>query len=446
MPELILYPSFTKRPNSTKLPDVSPFRFDVRIKDRGADRRSLTLLLSQPYDTTYTYAKFMDAYYYVDVSSYSNPLSELELTEDVLATYRDEIMATSNYCIRSSAASNGKIVDNLQPTEFSRYLINTEANFLEAFSPDQGYTIINVYGKSGTNCFLIDSSGVDSICNNLFSQKQSDLWETIKGALAGQITQMINLTGYINDLYVLPFNPAAGGSRNIYLGFFDTGVQGRSVQAICKQDTVTISVPHPNNDEPGDSKYYLRSSKYVSYMLYIPCCGTYAIDADYLADTDVLYFSYVVDSYGNITGHLATDSLVPFLYISGSCAYRYAIGQQQSMTYAQVASQAVGSAITFNAGGVESALANAVPTAGTVIGGSGNAAAWRLRNGKITLTMYWREPAGGLPYGMIGYPVYRSLKPSAPGYYEFKNAHVAADEAWESEKIEQYLNTGIFIE
>lgn len=446
MAELILYPNFTKRSNSTKLPDTQPYTYDVKIKARGVDRHSPVLLVGQPYNTIFSYAKFEDAYYYVDVSSYSNDLCELILSEDVLATHRSTIMATTNYCVRTSVSSNGKIIDNLQPTEFSRYLLDASAHFLDALSPDQGYSVINVFGKSGTNCFLIDSTGVDTICNQLFSQKQSDLWDVIKGSFKGELTQMINLTGYINDLYVLPFEPLAGGSRNIYLGYFDTGVTGRSLQAICKQDTVTISVPHPNQDEPGDSRYYRRSSKYVSYMLYIPCCGTYSLDADLMADTENLYFTYVMDSYGNISGFLATDTLTPFLYVTGSCAYRYAIGQQQSMTFAQVATQAVGSAVTFNAGGVENALSNVVPTAGTVIGGSGNASQWRMRNGEITLTMFWREPAPGLAYGRLGYPVNRSLTPSTPGYYEFKNAHIAAGEIWENEKIEQYLNTGIFIE
>ena len=443
---LTLYPSFSKRPNSTKIPEGSGFDFEVALKG-DASVGTPTLLLAQPYDTTYTYAHFNNMWYWVrDVRTVSQAMSEIDLELDTLATFRDIIMSTQNYCLRTSISSNGKIMDNIQPTEFPRYILDVTAPFLDAVSPDQGYTIINVYGKSGTDCFLIQPDDVTAICNQLFSQKQSNLWDQIKGSFTGEITQMINLTGYINDLYVLPFEPASGGSRAIYLGFFETGVTGSTVRAICKQGVCTISVPHPDDYEPGNSRYYYRSSKYVSYMLYIPCCGTYSLDADLMGDTDTIIFNYIVDSYGNISGYVSTNALVPFLYVTGSCAYRYAIGQQQSMTFAQVATQAVGSAVTLNLGGVENALSNVVPTAGTVIGGSGNAAAWRMREGKIALTMFWREPAPGLAAGRLGYPVYRSLTPSAPGYYLFKDAHIAAGERWENEEIERVLNTGIFIE
>lgn len=446
--KLILY-NFTKKVNSTAIPgdDIENTEIDVVLKSGAVSKHSPVLELKHPISRLWDYAFFDSTYYWIEDFDFNDyDYFTLKLRIDVLATYRSIIMNTANYCLRTSVSSNGRIIDNFQPAEFSRIELSNSATFLKAVTPDNGWNIINVLGKQGVKNFLVSQDGMETICNQLFSQKQSDLWDAIKGAFTGELNQVINLTGYINDVYVLPFQPSTRGSSAISLGYFDTGVSGEVVSSICADGVVQVPIPHPVDTDIAPSyTYNYRSSKYVSYMLYIPCCGTYSVDADAIADEDNLAIVYWVDSYGNISGHVTTGG-DPLFYITGYCAYRYAIGQSQSSTFLQTASSAIGSAITLNPGGVESALAKAVPIGGTVIGGNGNASAWRENEGKIQLTMFYNRPAPGLSASVNGYPYYAMITPSKKGYYIFRDAHVVAGEAWENKEIESFLNNGIFIE
>lgn len=446
--ELLLY-NFTKRANSTAIPSGEPdVRLNVALKSGDVSKHSPVLELEHPLSRLYDYAYFDSTWYWVrDFAFNDYQYYTLQLEIDVLATYRDWIMDTPNYCLRSSVLSNGKIIDSYQPVEYVAHKITQYSKFLDAVSPDQGWPIINLLGTQGTRCYNVEQNGVEEICNALFSQKQSDLWDVIKGAFTNELTQMINLTGYINDVYYLPFNPATRGSYPMRLGYFDTGVSGKVMAGIAKEGTVIIPLDHPASTTFEGTTSYQRGNKYVSYMLRIPCCGVYEIDADKVADENSIAIVYYVDCYGNIGGVIkGGESGDTLQYFNGYCAFRYSVGQQQSSTFNQVASKAVASAMTFNAGGAESALASIVPIAGTIIGGSGNAADWRIDNGQISLTMFWKNNASGLSPSVNGYPVYNMVTPSTPGYYLFKDAHIAAGEAWENQEIERYLNSGIFIE
>lgn len=441
--ELQLY-NFSKRVNSTKLPTGDPITLNVVLKEEGVSKDSPVLEIQNPISRLYDYAYFDSTYYWIKDFRFLNEYRhEIVLQEDVLATYKNTIINTPNFCERTSVAFNGYIDETLQPGDMRGYQITYDADFLQAVKPSQGWCAINVSGKSGSRWMELPYDDIDTLSSILYSQTQSELWDKIKGSFEGELTNTIDLANYLNDLVILPFPLSTrGGSREIFLGYFGTGISGAYLDEIVHQGAGSIDVPHPLTSELTTSRAYLRGGRFSNYSLYVPCCGNYKLDAGLLSQVDYVNYRYSVDASGNI--YMIVDIQgQPICYITGNCAYRLPVNQrvQQSLstTASQIITHPIASLFGFN-----DVMESIIPQASRVQGGGGNAASWM--DMKMHLSCTWKEPAAGLDHARLGYPYYGTITPSANGYYKFRDAHVIAGEAWENQEIERFLNSGIFIE
>ena len=111
------YKSFKKRVNSTLQPAGTDAydTHDCKLKQDCSEHDPVLLLNSNKFDYTYVYIPDWSKYYFVtDVISRANSLVEYHLTEDVLATYKTAIGATSAHIIYSSG-STGYAKDIIDP-------------------------------------------------------------------------------------------------------------------------------------------------------------------------------------------------------------------------------------------------------------------------------------------------------------------------------------------
>lgn len=113
---------FTKRKNSTKRPNDTGTIINCYLKD---DCGALTPVIvyqptttaQNPSDWNYAYIGSFDRYYFVNDWVYNNGLWYAYLSCDVLASYKTQIGASTQYVVRSSATFDTNIVDLLYPTK-----------------------------------------------------------------------------------------------------------------------------------------------------------------------------------------------------------------------------------------------------------------------------------------------------------------------------------------
>ena len=123
--------SFSKRENSTARPTGDGTDFDIAIKFPSGVLNPVIELMTSTNMSSYNYCKiphFDNRYYFVSdwVSDHDRWIAHLKV--DVLATYKTEIKASTQFVLRSASKSNRTIPDAIYPVSTQKSLVNTAVN------------------------------------------------------------------------------------------------------------------------------------------------------------------------------------------------------------------------------------------------------------------------------------------------------------------------------
>ena len=120
--------NFSKRENSTKRPAGNGNQFSCNIKMPSGVLNPVIELSTTTNMTQYNYCKiahFQDRYYFVSDWVSDHGLWIAHLKVDVLATYKTDILASTQYVLRSASKSNLTIPDAIYPVSTQKTLVNT---------------------------------------------------------------------------------------------------------------------------------------------------------------------------------------------------------------------------------------------------------------------------------------------------------------------------------
>lgn len=92
------------------------------------------------------------------------------------------------------------------------------------------------------------------------------------------------------SLGIVPVAPTTGTRSNIYFGNADTGIESAPIT------TQFVSVDMGSIHIDGQSASYMDYAPYAKASIYLPYCGTYALDVDEIMDAD-LALEYHIDIY-----------------------------------------------------------------------------------------------------------------------------------------------------
>jgi hypothetical protein len=119
----VTFYSFSKRENATYRPTGTGETFSCVLKaDSNIASPEIILDIGTANNPSWNYAYIAEfnRYYYVsDWRWIDNRLWSASLSTDLLATYKDEIGASELYVLRSSAASDGNIIDDYYPCKMT---------------------------------------------------------------------------------------------------------------------------------------------------------------------------------------------------------------------------------------------------------------------------------------------------------------------------------------
>lgn len=315
---IVLY-NFSKKNNSTLEPNpnnsTSTTLSNVEIKE-GCSFLYPTLIISpnpipnqvfSPTQYNYVSIPYWMRYYFIKDWRWMNGVWEVDLTVDVLASFKSAIGDTDAYIIRSSRVYDSSIMD-------TKYISKTNPQIVEVpvscawygVAPSGGCYVLGVlnYQKSSrvgaVSYYALNNTQMGNMMYYLMTDQL--FWsQDIDEIGEGLYKAISNPLQYIVSCMWFPFDSSTFGnsSTTIKVGYYDTNVNGVPVTSLAHKTYVTATIP----DHPQISRgQYLNRTPYTNLTIYIPPFGMIPIDTAYLNIGNYLYSACVID---HITG-LAT--------------------------------------------------------------------------------------------------------------------------------------------
>lgn len=276
MTEIVLY-HFSKRKNSTKRPIGQGTEVPCLLKT-ATTFQSPIFILQRPMNDMlqFNYCKWADHYYFIDSTTSINAgQTEITCTEDVLATYKNEIGSYTCFIERSSNQNTFANDSMYIPTNdwvlSTRNVTHKEKIMTSTYS--QQY-IIRIVSRTGVASYYINGDQLNNLLDFMYTE--SNFTDVIQDAIT---KLMFDPFKYIVDLKWVPFVESAFKSSNdeaIQLGFWDSGVIAKRID----EDTVVNFSYSFAFDNPlyaiTDFRYY--SSSFSNYFIKLPFIGVVAIN------------------------------------------------------------------------------------------------------------------------------------------------------------------------
>ena len=484
----VSFGSFSKRRNSTKQPTAFTDLRTVTLKESCSQDRPVFICTGN--DFNYNYCIWDNKYYFIDeIISLKNNLIEIHCVMDPLATYKADIIASTQFVSYSSHAGSSWLVDTRIPILKSTVVHTSSASMAGLFNSN-GFYVLSFVGKNGCELTCVNKStladliaevsnwqddGIRAIVNDDMSLNYD--FSSIESALES-LGKMTIQTGFVGNAYSqapscirsciwVPFLLSAfsGGSKRIWLGDFDTTEAGFELNANPTTGSISVSIPWQYSD--------WRRSVCEDVYLYLPLVGLVQLSGDSLTHTSTITIEY------SATG---TDGVICYRVIAGGeiigtyggqCSANYPIGINQQASAGQLVQSIVqGSEKMVNAA-INSSI-SPVSAAGAVAGVAleGIAAAYDTMNVAATKNLSCIGGIGGgagvglslnaecyvvthapaiNPSDMkdtMGLPTMKPMSlATLTGFCQCSNAPVeAAATAGELDAIDYYLNSGFFIE
>lgn len=284
------YSGFSKKPNSTKQPSGGT---DVSVVLKEPTSVLNPVFIIQGYNLSWNYIKWGVRYYYVDdIVIVHNNIAEYHCSTDVMATYKTDIGASSQYILRSASEYNGRIVDNYYPALAKN--THEASTITSPFDKSAGCYIIGMQGKgSGGNGGAVtyykgSAASVKALVNYMLSggYEVTEISEEL-------LKCIFNPLQYIVSCMWFPFDvPTMNG--DVDCGWWNVEGSGLARVSTLEWGTnFTISIPkHPKTAQRGE---YLNLLPYARYLLEAGPWGIIPLDNFNLLDDTSLYCDYKVD-------------------------------------------------------------------------------------------------------------------------------------------------------
>ena len=276
MTEIVLY-HFSKRKNSTKRPTGQGTEVPCLLKS-ATTFQNPTFILQRPMNEMlqFNYAKWADHYYFVDSTTSINAgQTEISCTEDVLATYKNEI---GNYsCFIERSSNQTTLANDTMYIPTNNWILSTRNVFHKEKIMTSTYSqqyIIRVVSRTGVASYYINGVQLNNLLDYMYTE--SNFTDVITDAIT---KLMFDPFKYIVDLKWIPFVGSAFNNSNdeaIQLGFWDSGVTAKRID----EDTVVNFSYSFAFDNPlyaiTDFRYYTPS--FSNYFIKLPFIGVVALN------------------------------------------------------------------------------------------------------------------------------------------------------------------------
>lgn len=466
---------FAKRNKSTATPTGNYHEVDCQLKD-ATSITTPTLLLQtfSAYAYNYVYIPDWERYYFIMDSQSVENMWEVQLQEDVLASFKTEIGSTS--CnIMYATGSTKDIADTRIPVQADilrghEYTAITDLTITDG----QGAIILGITGKGSFGSYLLKNSAdipdlLDGIDTWWTTTVQSTM-DSIKQCFFGGAAAECLKSAIALPLVIGGSDVGSGTAEDIYLGNYPclqpdgtTPIQGYRITKPIIHKTTTVNIPWQSSD-------WKRISGYTTISLYMPLIGILNLPATELRnDSSIEVHLSINITSGDISCEVfGSTSNIKVATASGNCAMNTAYGNTgiDTTRATQAIIAGVGTAaaalLTGGAGAIAGAaigngLASTASNAMQAIGGTGFGSGGLgggssqgldkvihifVSQKQLTDTQSNFNNIIGKPYMGVSTPA------SFQGYVQSDGFQFASNRAYSSEKdsINSMLDSGIYYE
>lgn len=316
--------TFAKRENSTKIPDDSAgTSVDCLLKETTGIV-SPSFIFAFPNTTNvsqYNYAKIetWGRYYFVEEWTFEQGRWVASMKCDVLASFRDTILASNQYVLRSASNYDQNILDTMYPaTATSTEILNNVNSVFKSSLSDGSYIIGIINDDSNkVGCVTYYSFTAaqfkafsDALFNttNWLGIEEEDLSSGIQKAL-------VNPFQYIVDCKWVPFAVTGTAVASLSFGWWSVTASASRIAQSDMLKTFTFEVEVPKHFQSTIRGNYLNLEPYSRYTLFYPPFGEMPIDSTRLYTAGKLYGNIGVDLIsGTGTLVLSANSVIGYHY------------------------------------------------------------------------------------------------------------------------------------
>lgn len=480
-----IFYTFSKRPNSTALPGDG-VKLDIQLKaptDIIGPKISISMPNGSPIAYNYCNIPQFGRMYFIRNWTYNaGGVWVASLSEDVLASWKEQIGNATEYVLRSAATYDGNLIDAAYPALAGAGNIVSVGDS-QWVNTVQGGTFVlaaigsGVNGFGATSFYSMSNTEFRSLCSALLSNVEylnisaDEISENLSKALFNPYQYLVSAMWF----------PAGSAFQNpglvtssISVGWWDLSIRGSAyfIDDNSNSSVVTMSFNVPKHPQSAERGAWLNASNYSEYTLYIPPFGEISIDGNLIDGAGTIYAQTRIDAYtGAGLLFVSTDN-------PGSGQAQNIIATRSAqvgvpVSLAQIAYQPVdsvgeiiSSGITALAGAVEGFLSggkNQTPeeAATNALSGAGDAMQHRFSEGKYkgscgTVAVYDTVPYLQLHYMTLvpddnthrGRPLCQKRQISSlPGFLMIADPDISlpATQA-ELDAIRGYMSSGFFFE
>lgn len=288
--EVKLWTDFSKRKNSTKQPQQSEYvTRQVTLKDDCSTMNPIFFLA----DTTiYSYLQWGDAYYFIDdVTLGINNSQYLTCSIDVLATWKNQILASSSF-VKYSSSDYSNLLHDERVAMLTDIEIKIDDSETSLFTTRPSY-VLSVVGESGVQCVIPSDPNI--IQALLYQNTASDL-------VSALCIQWSDAQSCLLELLEIPIPVGADYTTDVYVGKINMGSRPCKAQyfnGTLDELTTVIHIPESYKD--------FRLFSFCSLYLYLPMVGVVELDLqDFAPDPTELNRQVIIHAAANVlTGHVS---------------------------------------------------------------------------------------------------------------------------------------------
>lgn len=296
---------FNKKPNSTKQPNDFVIRCTscLLLDDTSIVNPRVSFKFDTDFDPTsanYAYIEKFKRYYFVTDWVWSKGLWIAQFNVDVLASYKTEIGASTQYVLRNANDYNESIVDTFYPARcgYDVQSVVMDNPFSPVFSG--GSYVIGVI-NSDDNGTSVGSLSYYVLTPAQFATFRKKLLDDISWFEGESITElsenltkaMFNPFQYVSSCMWFPFTINGATLDSIPYGWWSLDIPCSRLPATGVQ-TFGATVAKPSHPQSG-GKTFLNDAPYGLYRFDWPCVGCVNLDSKYLYSVPMFGYICQVD-------------------------------------------------------------------------------------------------------------------------------------------------------
>lgn len=317
---LCTFYTICKRTNSTARP-VDGQQYNIELKDNCSMIAPVIKMAfgnSNPTTFNYCYLPDFNRYYFIRDWSFDRSLWLATLSEDVLATWRDQIGNSTQYILRSSYTFDGTIADSRYPA--SAVVQTLQNSFQGQFSETigDGFFVFGFISKNpnsiGAITYVVMSPTNAKRLSSLLLTNVSYL-SIDNTEISDNLTKVLfNPYQYIVSCNYFPFPIASVTAhlplvQTIDVGWWSIDISGWIIGSDNNYLEVTATATIPKHPQAAQRGEFCNAEPYSKYSIYYQPYGVIPIESGKIWGAQSLTLTNTVDLFtGFAVLRIKTDS------------------------------------------------------------------------------------------------------------------------------------------